>query len=142
MRAHAEVLAEPEREMRVRAAIDTERERVVEHVLVAVRRREVEGHLLPRPDRHTAQLVVRRGSPGEVADRAGPAKDLLDGVGEQIRIGAQLLPLVAVLAEREQTSAHRVARRLVARFDEELAVRDELFPVERLPVDLAADAAR
>ncbi len=137
--AHAEVLAEAEREMRVRAAIDAERERVVEHLLVAVRRREVQRHLLPRPDRHAAHLAVLGRGPGEVADRAGPAQDLLDGVGQQVGIGAQLLPLVAVLAEREQPAADRVARRLVARLDEELAVRDELLLGERRPVDLAAD---
>src|SRR5262245_25719698 len=50
LRAHAEVLAESEREMGVRAAIDTKRERVLEHVLVAIRGREVERQLIARPD--------------------------------------------------------------------------------------------
>ena len=52
---------------------------------------------------------------------------------------AQPLPLVAVLGEREQAPADRVARGLVARLDEELAVRDELGVGERCAVDLAPD---
>ena len=51
VRAHAEVLAEPEREVRVRAAVDAERERIVEHLLVAVRRREVQRELIAGADR-------------------------------------------------------------------------------------------
>ena len=51
VRAHAEVLAEAEREVRVRAAIDPERERIVEHLLVAVRRREVQRELVAGADR-------------------------------------------------------------------------------------------
>ena len=132
VRAHAEVLTEAEREVRVRAAIDAERERIVEHLLVAVRRREVERDLLAGADRRAPHLAVLGGGAGEVADRADPAQDLLDRVGQQLGLVAQLLPLVAVLGEREQPAADRVARRLVARLDEELAVRDELLLGERL----------
>ncbi len=49
--AHAEVFAEPEREVGVRATVDLERERIVEHLLVAVRRSEVERDLLAGADR-------------------------------------------------------------------------------------------
>ena len=132
VRAHAEVLAEAEREVRVRTAIDAERERIVEHLLVAVRRREVERDLLAGADRRAPHLAVLGGGAGEVADRADPAQDLLDRVGQQLGTVAQLLPLVAVLGEREQPAADRVARGLVARLDEELAVRDELLLGERL----------
>ena len=111
---------------------------IVEHVLVAVRRPEVERDLLAGADRLAAQLVVLGGRAGEVADRAGPAQDLLDRVGQQLGLRPQLLPLVAVLGEREQPAADRVARGLVAGLDEELAVRDELLVGERLAVDLAA----
>ena len=60
VRAHAEVLAEPEREVGVRAAIDAERERIVEDLLVAVRRREVQRDLLSGADRRprTSQSSV------------------------------------------------------------------------------------
>ena len=126
--AHAEVLAEAEREVRVRAAIDAERERIVEHLLVAVRRREVQRQLLARADRLAAHLAVLGRGAREVADRADPAQDLLHGVGQQLGAAAQLLPLAAVLAEGEQTPADRVARGLVARLDEELAVRRRAAP--------------
>src|SRR4029077_20983440 len=49
--AHAEVLAEPEREMGIRATIHSERERVVEDFLVAVGGREVQRQLVPGVDR-------------------------------------------------------------------------------------------
>ena len=55
---------------------------------------------------------------------------------------AQLLPLAAVLGEREQPAADRVARGLVAGLDEQLAVREQLHLGERLAVDLRARAAR
>ena len=86
-----------------------------------------------------AHLAVLGGGAREVADRADPAQDLLDRVGQQLGAVAQLLPLAAVLGEREQPAADRVARRLVARLDEQLAVRDELLLGERRAVDLAAD---
>ena len=92
VRAHAEVLAEAEREVRVRAAIDPERERIVEHLLVAVRRREVERDLLAGADRHAAHLAVLGGGAGEVADRADPAQDLLDRVGQQLGIAPAASP--------------------------------------------------
>ena len=95
VRAEAEVLAEAEREVRVRAAVDAKRERIVEHVLVAVRRREVQRELIAGADRHAAHFAVLGRDAREVADRAGPAQDLLDRVGQQLGIVAQLLPLVA-----------------------------------------------
>ena len=51
VRAHAEVLAEAEREVRVRTPIDAEGERIFEHLLVAVGRREVQRDLLAGADR-------------------------------------------------------------------------------------------
>src|SRR5450631_744868 len=139
VRAHAEVLAEAEREMRVRAAIDSELERVVEHLLVAVRRREVQRNLLARVDRGPPHLAILGGGAREVADRADPAQDLLHRIREQLRTFSQLLPLAAVLGEGEQASADGVARGLVARLDEELAVRDELLCVQPGTVDLGLD---
>ena len=144
--AHAEVLAEAERQMRVRAAIDAKRERVVEYVFVAVGRREVERDLVTGADLHAADFAVFGGDPREVADRCDPAQDLLDRVREQIGLGAELLPLLGVLAEREQPAADRVARRLVAGLDEQLAVPDELLSVSgsasMRPADQLADRDR
>ena len=75
-----------------------------------------------------ADLAVLGRDAGEVADRADPAQDLLDRVGQQLGSVAQLLPLVRVLAEREQAAADRVARGLVAGLDEQLAVRRGAAP--------------
>ena len=85
-----------------------------------------------------ANGVVVGGGAGEVADRRDPAQDLLHRVGQQLRTVTQLLPLGPVLAECEQTPGDRVARGLVARFDEELAVQDELLVGEGRSVDLAS----
>src|SRR4029077_6677661 len=58
MCAQAEVLTEPEGQVWIRAAIDTERERVVEDVLVAVRRPEEERELVAGADGDVALLAV------------------------------------------------------------------------------------
>src|SRR4051812_38770966 len=50
VRADAEVLTETERDVRIRRSIDSERERVVEHGLVTVRRRVVERDAVTGPD--------------------------------------------------------------------------------------------
>src|SRR3954454_25284659 len=78
--AHAEVLAEPEGQMRVRTAVDTKGGGILEHVLVSVRRGEVDRNLLPRRDLHSVHLDVRGGNAREVADRAYPAQHLLHGI--------------------------------------------------------------
>src|SRR5262245_37870988 len=137
--AHAEVLADAEREMRIGAAIDTERERIGKDLLVAVRRRPEQRHLLARADLFPADLAVLGRGAREMRDRADPAQDLLHGVGQELRMCAQLLPLAAVLAEGEQPPADRVPRGLVARLDRELARGEDLVVTERRSVDRGAD---
>ena len=94
VRAHADVLAETEREVRVRAAIDAERERIVEHVFVAVRRREVERELVAG-----ARSSTPRTSQSSVATRVkwliGLTQRRISSTasGQQLGVGAQLLPL-------------------------------------------------
>ena len=138
VRAHAEMLAEAEREMRVRAAIHAEGERVVEDLLVAVRRREIDRHPIPSADLHAAHFAILGCRPREVADRAHPAEDLLHGVAEPIGLVLQLVPRNRMLAERQQRSADRVAGRLVSRLDDQLAVGHELLGRERHTADLGA----
>ena len=99
VRAHAEVLAEAEREVRVRVAVDPERERIVEHLFVAVRRREEQRDLLARADRLAAHLAVLGGDAREVDDRAHPAQDLLDRVGQQLGIVAAASPTASRCSE-------------------------------------------
>src|SRR5262245_57726450 len=136
--AHAEVLADAEREMRIRSALDTERERIVEDLLVAVRRCPEQRHLLARPDLHPSYLAILGRSTREMRDRADPAQDLLDGVGQSFGTRAQLLPLAPMLAEGEQPPTDRVPCGLVARFDHELAVGEDLLVTKRRPVDRGA----
>ena len=89
--------------------------------------------------------MVPRTSQSSVAVRVkwliGLAQRRISSTASAISCGmvAQLLPLVAVLAESEQAAADRVARGLVPRLHQELAVGDELLLVERLPLDLAPD---
>ena len=123
----------------VRSAIDAERERILEHGFVAIRRREVQRHLVPSGDLHAADLAVFGRGAREVADRSDPAQNLFHGIGEQVGLRAEVLPLVGVLAERDQTSADRVARRLVAGLNEQLAVPHELGLGEGRAVDPSAD---
>src|SRR5207244_1867710 len=99
-----------------------ELEGIVEHVLVAVGRGEVERDLFAGWDRHAVDLDVLGSDAREVADRADPAKDLLDRLGQQLAAGAQLLPLAWVFSEGEDGPADGVARRLVAGLDKELGV--------------------
>src|SRR5438128_1910467 len=66
VRAHAEVLTEAEGEVRIRVPVDAERERVVEDVLVAIRRTEVQRELITRPDRDVVDLAVLGRDAGEV----------------------------------------------------------------------------
>ena len=139
VRAHAEVGPDPEGEVRVRVAVDPERERVLEHIVVAVPGREEQRQLVALVDRHAVHLAVFHRGAGEVDDRRDVAQHLFDRAGEELGIALQALPLVAVLVEREQAAADRVAGGLVAGFDDELAVRQELHLGERLAVDLGGD---
>src|SRR5262249_40519069 len=107
VRAYTEVLAEPEREVRVRATVDAEGEGVVEDVFVTVRRREVQRELVAGADLRVSELTILGGDAREVADRAHPTQDLLDPVADELASFAQHLPLVAVLAEGEEATADR-----------------------------------
>src|SRR5262249_9360731 len=137
--AHAEVVADAEREMRIRSAIDTERERIRENLLVAVRRCPEQRHLLARADLSPTYLAVLGRGAREMRDRPDPAPDSLRGVGRLPRLRAQLLPLAAVLAEGESPSTDRVPCRLVSRLHHELAVGQDLLLTEGRPVDPGAD---
>ena len=78
VRAQAVMHAVTEAEMRVRVAREIEAERIGEHVLVAVRGRLPEHHLVAGAHRLAAELeVARRGAP-VVRGRMRPAHDLLD----------------------------------------------------------------
>jgi hypothetical protein len=135
----ADVLPDAEGEVAVGAAIDAEREGIVEDLLVAVRGREVERELLAGADLLAAQLVVLARDPGEVGDRRDPAQDLLDRRGKQIGVRPEPGPLAGMLAEGEQAPAEGVAGGLVARLDEELRVLEQDVVGNGLPFELGAE---
>ncbi len=116
--AEAEVLADAEREVRVGRAVDVEAVRVVEHGLVAVRRRVVHEHLVAGGDLGVVEHGVGGGGAPEVVERVLVAEDLLDRAGQQRVVGAHLGQLLRVLQEREQTGRQHRLGGVVARGDE------------------------
>ena len=78
VRAEAVVHAVTEAEVRIRVAAEVEAERIGEHVLVAVRRRFPEHHLVAGVHGLAAQVEVTRRGATVVRGRVGPAHDLLD----------------------------------------------------------------
>jgi hypothetical protein len=75
--AQADVLPDAEAEVRVRLAVDAERERVVEDGFVAIRGWIEETEVLTRGDHRPVQLDVLGRRPAELDDGARPADDLL-----------------------------------------------------------------
>src|SRR5262245_35041036 len=82
MRAQTEVLADAEAEVRVRVAVDAERVRRLEYVLVAVGGGIEEQQPIARAYLLAGQLRVARRRPHHVVDRRRPAHDLLDRVSD------------------------------------------------------------
>ena len=121
-----------------RRAVDPEVERVVEHVLVAVGRCPVEGHLVPGADLLPVQLAVLGRGAGEVADGRDPTQDLLDGGRAAARAGPATCPTGRGYSQKA-CMPPAIASRVVwlPGFDQELAVGDELCAGQGHAVDLA-----
>ena len=141
VRAHAEVLAEAEREVRVRVAVDAERERVVEHLLVAVRRRRRRARRCS-----PARILTPRTSASSVAMRVkwmiGLTQRRISSTASGSRSGSarSFSHCVAVLGEREQAAADRVAGGLVAGLDDAArSTRGAACSVSGCAVDLGRD---
>src|SRR5215472_12829225 len=75
----AEMLADSERDVRIRVAPDVEFERFVEHFLVTVRRGIEQADGFSSRDLLAADLGVFRRSARELDHRRGPSHDLFDG---------------------------------------------------------------
>ena len=137
MGPHAQVRAEAEDHGLSGRAVDAELEGILEDGLVAVGRRPVQRHLVPGVDQLPVQLAVLGGRPREVGDRRDPSEYLLDGIGQELGVGPQLLPLVGKLTEGLHAPGDGVPGGLVAGLHQQLAVGDELLLGERHTVDLA-----
>ena len=71
--------------------------------------------------------------------RALVAEDLLDRIGDAVRVGEHLRPLLREALQREQTVAEQLRRGLVARDDQEEEEADDLLVGEVLAVALGRD---
>ncbi len=107
-----------EGQMAVGLTIHAERERLLEHLLVAIGRGIEEAHRLTGADLLPSQLEVLGRRPAELDHRRGPAHDLLHRKRDELGIPPQLLELAGILYERQQPPAHGVARGLSACHDQ------------------------
>src|SRR5579864_996424 len=103
------MLADPERDVRVRIAADVELERALEDFFVAISRGIEQAHRLTGANLLPANLGVRACGPRELDDRGRPADDLLDRGIDQRRIAPELLPFVGILDKSLQPASSRVA---------------------------------
>src|SRR5262245_19004189 len=98
-----------EREMVPRTRpVDDEAIGIVDDLLVAVARDVPHHHLVTGPDALAAELGVLASGAPHVDDRRLPADGLLHEAGKERRVSAQLRPLIGMMMEREQATAHRV----------------------------------
>ena len=140
--AEAEVLADAEAEVRVGRAVDAEGERLVEDLLVAIRRRVEQAEFSPAgmcwPRSSTSWIGVRQNW------ITGDVQRTISSTALSIkrRVTAQLLQLGGVLHQRHDAAARGVAGGLVAGDDQQEAVREELEGRHVLAVDLARWPAR
>ena len=101
VRAEAEVLAvAAEREVIVGVALDVEPVGILEHILVAVRRRVPKHHRLTLADRLAAQFDILDGGALELDHDRGPAQNLLDGRRHQRFVVDQHLHLIGMVEQR------------------------------------------
>ena len=98
--AQAQMGPEPEGDVVVGPAADVEGLGVGEHRLVAVGRRVEQEHVLPGPDGLSVQLGVSGGGAVHVLDGRHPPQHLLDGLGQQGPVAAQVLELPGSAQER------------------------------------------
>ena len=140
--AEAVVLGDPERQVRVGAAVDVEALGVVEDVLVAVGRRVVHRDLVAGLDLDASHFGVGGGGSPEVVQRVGPPQDLLDRALDQGGVGSQLGQLVRVLEERQQPRRQHRLGGVEAGGDELDEERPEVDLAHHLPTELGAEDQR
>ena len=97
-----------------------------------------------RPPSGTLEVVPLEGllgSPGQPGDDPAVAEDLLDRVGDELRVGGEPLPVVGVLGEQQHGGGELAAGRLGAGEHEAGDHADDVVLGQAVPVDLGLDAA-
>ena len=142
MRAQAEVLADAERDVTVRLAIDSEGVGILEDLFVPIRRGIEESDRLSRLDDLVTQRVILGRGPAEMDDRRGPAHDLFDRVVQHRHVVLDAAELVLILDEREHAAGRAVPCRLVPGDRDDEAPGEDLHVVQRPALILALDEGR
>ena len=126
----------PEGEVEVWRAAKVEPVRVGELALVAVRRWVPQHDRVAGPDRRAVQVEVCGRRAGELDHRRRPPQQLLDGgLDHAVGIGREPVTLGRVFQQRLHATGDGIARRLVARRDQQDQVAVQLLIVERPIVD-------
>ena len=99
---------------------------VAEHGLVPVSREVPEQDLIVLLDQLAAELDILRRSASHVGEGGLPANDLRDEVGDQTRVGDELVVLLRPLVQRIDTARHGVAGGVVAADDQQDQVTEVL----------------
>ena len=123
-------------------AVDVELLGALEDGLVAGRARVPHDHAVARGDLPARDLGVAGGGAVEPLHDARPAQDLLDGAGDQVRVGAQLGERVGVVEQRADAAGCGVARGVVPGEGEQPEEDEDLAVVERTAVDLRVAQSR
>src|SRR5215467_4946583 len=136
VRSEAKMLADSKCQMRIRIASYIKPERLLEHVLVAIRRWIEQAHRLPRSNVLPANHRVLSGSARELNDRGGPSYDFFNRRLEYSRLPLEAAELIGMFDQREQAAGGRVAGCLVARDYQHQKVGQQLEHRQRRAVDL------
>jgi hypothetical protein len=120
-------------------AADIETARIREHCLVPVGRRIKQHDLGAGRDTLSLEFDILSCGPHHVLDRSYPAQHLLDGNGEQRRVGLESLELIGMLLQRQHAARQHVPRRLVPADEDEQGLMDQRRLVEPVTVDLGLD---
>ena len=136
VRAEAVVGAEPERDVPIRVARDVEDVRVLEHGLVAVRRRERHQHRLALGNGHAAEDLIAGGGAHELLHRRHVPEHLLHRARHEVEVVHQESQLLGMREQRRESAADRGAGGVVAGGRDDHVVADRLQDTDRLTVDL------
>src|SRR5216684_989230 len=109
MRAGAEMLALPERDLLVRVAPKVETVWMIENGLVAVPGRHPQRQPVALANFFASQLSITRRDSRDMRNRTSPSEDLFDRARHQRCILRQALALAGILNQGEEAARDRIA---------------------------------